>query len=248
MTYFQALILGFVQGITEFLPVSSSGHLVVAQHLLDMSTVPLLFDVIFHTGTLIAVIIFFFSELKRIKLHDLPLYFIATLPAAIFGLILEPVFEIHFKQLWVVSIGFIVTAILLLSTKIIPHSVSLKKITLKQAFIIGLAQAVAIIPGISRSGSTVSTGLNLNLSPEKSFSFSFILSIPAILGALILELPDLTSLTSTTNLTSLTLGFLSATITGLVSLILLKKIVVSSKLHYFGYYCLLLAALTIFTN
>lgn len=246
MTLFQAGLLGLIQGVTEFLPISSSGHLVIVQTLLGFQDPPILFDVIVHMGTLVAVIFFFFDRLKYLTKHLLIATSIATIPAVVAAILLKPHIDSLFSSRLVVAFGFILTSIFLIWTRFPTKSKSTKSqsITLSDAFVIGLFQAVAIIPGVSRSGSTVSAALGQGLPPSQAFYFSFLIAIPAILGAQALTLTSLTSLQELANLNSL-LGFTAAAISGFLSLRLLKLIINSSKLHYFALYTFPLGLLLI---
>ncbi|MFC1748270.1 undecaprenyl-diphosphate phosphatase [Pseudomonadota bacterium] len=240
MTLFQAFLLGIIQGITEFLPVSSSGHLVITQHLFQLSSPPVAFDVLVHFATLLAILVFFYSELKSLNFKQIKFIAIGSIPAVLAGLIIEPFLEEIFSSLLITAIGLFVTATILLSSTIIAKKKS--QLNNKSSFIIGFFQALAITPGISRSGSTVVAGLKLGLSKQKAFTFSFLLSIPAIVGALILQLPDLTQLPTNQSLPIL-VGFISAMTSGLISLKLLQYVINQTKLHFFAYYCLVLSLL-----
>ena len=250
MTISQSIILGLIQGLTEFLPVSSSGHLVIFQHLLNLSEPPVVFDVLVHLATSLAIIIVLFKSLIKITLKQITIIVVASLPAAIIGLLLNSQIEQLFSSLKLVSFALLITAAFLFSTKLQPKADrplddKNKKINFKNSISIGFSQALAIIPGISRSGSTIVTGLHTGLSPSTAFNFSFMLSLPAIFGAQLLQINKLASLSSL-ELPSLIIGFITAFASGLLALNLLKRFVINGKLHYFGYYCLVLSALTLF--
>ncbi|HOK22436.1 MAG TPA: undecaprenyl-diphosphate phosphatase [Candidatus Hydrothermia bacterium] len=238
------LITGIVQGITEFLPISSSGHLILCQELLNISEPGITLEVSLHLATLVAVLIFFFKDIKalfvreRFVEHPLFLLFVGSIPAGVIGLLFKNNIETYFENIRYLPYFFIINSIILLSTKLKKKD-EIHKITPLHALIIGFAQALAILPGISRSGSTVSAGLLLGLEPQVAFSFSFLLSIPSILGAAILELPEATL----TKIPSLIIPTLCALITGLFSLYLLKKILKIRKLYLFGFYTLALAVI-----
>ena len=249
MNFFQSISLAAVQGLTEFLPVSSSGHLVLLQKLFGIEKTPVFFDVLLHLGTLGAVLLFFKREIfflfenwkKKINLWLL--LFIGTMPAAFFGLVLNPKIELIFNSLELVGLMWIVAGILLLSTKKLTakqtkKSEKLEEIKLSDSLVVGLFQAVALFPGISRSGSTIVGGLSRNFSPKLALLFSFLLSVPAIFGAAILELKkvELGEINIGISLTSM----LIAGIVGYFSLKLLRKVLISEKFFYFGYYCLVL--------
>lgn len=250
MTLMQALILGLVQGLTEFLPISSSGHLVLGQKLLGFSQPPVLFDILVHVGTLTAVIIFFHRTLSllirrtwgflanRGKLPKKVIFIVVgTIPAAIVGFFLNSYLAIIFDSVALVGMALIVNSVLLFSTTLIKKSgKKLSKMTWQDALIVGILQALAILPGMSRSGSTVVAGLWRNLKREMAFTFSFLLSIPAILGAMSLQLGDLKGITSDQVFPNM-IGFASAAFSGYLALILFKKAVMKGKLAYFGIYC-----------
>jgi len=195
MTVFEALVLGVVQGITEFLPVSSSGHLVLIQTIFGIEEPVLLFDTLVHTATLIAVCAVLWQDiwniLKKI-IQPLTLYLvIATIPAVIAALLFKKQIEGVFSATSFLGFFFLVTAGLLLFSELWrrraanPGSVDEKNMRWYEALIVGIFQAVAIMPGISRSGATLSAGLIRGFNREFAVRFAFLLSIPAILGALV---------------------------------------------------------------
>lgn len=251
----QAIFLGIVQGITEFLPISSSGHLVILQKILGFKEPPIAFDALVHFGTVIALLIFFRKEIKKIfinltkeirekkKGEGLSLLFfliLGTVPIVILGIFLKDKIEEIFNSLFLVGISFLITSLMLFLTSIIKKKQkSIKQITLKDALFIGIFQAIAILPGVSRSGSTISAGLFRGVKKEDAFNFSFYLGIIAIFGATILQTPKLFNFTETEILSSV-LGFISALIFGFIALKILKPIVIKGKFHYFGIYCFIL--------
>lgn len=243
MSLLQSLLLGLIQGLTEFLPVSSSGHLVIFQHLFQLSEPPVVFDILVHLATSLAVIVVVFDSLIKINLKQIKFIVLASIPAAILGLFLNSQIETLFSSLKLVGFTLLGTSAILFSTKLIKTK-KIKKLNFKNTFLIGLSQALAIFPGISRSGSTIVTGLHTGLSPKTAFNFSFLLSLPAIFGAQLLQLNKLVNL-SPPQFPNLIVGFISAFISGFFALKLLKKFVTNSKLHYFGYYCLLLGLLVL---
>jgi len=245
MNLFQALVLGLFQGLTEFLPVSSSGHLVIGQKILGIEEPQVFFDVLVHFGTLMAILIFFkkkavsfFSQIKNLKI-----VFIASLPAFFAGLLLEPYLDFIFNSLTVVSSGLFLTSLFLFSTKFIKRKET-KELTIGKSVFIGFFQSLALFPGVSRSGSTITAGLWQKIEKEDAFNFSFFLGIPAMVGALILQLPGLQ-----VGKDQLLLGFAAmiiACFSGYFSLKALKKVVLKSKMYYFGIYCFLLGVLIFF--
>ena len=238
MTLPQALLLGLLQGLTEFLPVSSSGHLVIAQHYLGFISPPVVFDILVHVATALAVIVVMWSAIIKLNRQLVSLILLASFPAALVGLFLNSQIEALFSSLTLVGLALLITSLFLFLTKFIKKS-SPAKPSFQNTFIIGLFQALAIIPGISRSGSTISAGLFQGLKPQTAFNFSFLLCLPAILGAQLLQLSQVVQISSST-LPSLAIGFLTAFFSGLIALKSLKKIVIQAQLHWFAIYCLTL--------
>lgn len=243
MNLFQAAILGIVQGLTEFLPISSSGHLVIVEQFFGLRATSLHFEIAIHFATLLAVIVFFFSEIKRLKFQDYVTLAIGTVPAVLVGVLLKDLIEAAFSSLLEVAFEFMITGLTVLFaqkklTEQEPNS-GLKKISQKHSFLIGIAQAVAIFPAISRSGATVATALQLNVDRETAFKFSFLLSIPAILGATVLSLAEIAreGFPQSESIDAYIVGAILAFIFGFVSLLWFRKIIQSMKLQYFGYYC-----------
>jgi len=245
MSPVQALILGLVQGLTEFLPVSSSGHLVIAQTALGITTPPVFFDVLIHVASLFAVIIFFFTRLRQINKHLFLILSLATIPAVLVGFFLEPVLNELFSSLSVVALGLLITSLLLFAS----HLFASKRHTLDSlpphlVVLIGFFQALAIVPGISRSGSTISAATLVGLNRKDSFFFSFLMAIPVITGAFILQLTDLS--TVTTPPFSLAVGFAASLISGLIALKILDRLISSSRFYLFGFYTLALSVILLF--
>jgi len=251
MTLLDAIILGAIQGITEFLPISSSGHLVLGQALLGIVLPGNEFEVITHLGTLLSVFCIFWTDIiklisgiRDIKTKKYILYLtIATIPAVVVGLTSKSFISVLFESIHLVSISLIFTGLILfLSQKLIQRS---ETMTIKKGFLIGLSQAIAIIPGISRSGMTIIMGLALGISGKEAAKFSFLLAIPAITGAGILTLMDTSFSTMTIPASSLIAAFLSSFIIGYLSLKWLFGLLESGKFHLFGYYCILIGLLTL---
>jgi len=243
MNHIQAIILGIIQGVTEFLPISSSGHLVITQNIFAFTAPPVFFDVLVHLGTLLAIIIFFRKQILSIKPPTVKAILLATIPTGLIGLILNPFTHSLFNSTLIVSIGLFITTLLLFSLNFLKQK-NLISISLKSALIIGLAQGLAIIPGVSRSGATIVTALWLGLSQATAFSFSFLLSIPAIIAALALQFSSL-SIVSNTPLSVYALGFTSAVITGFICLNLLKVLIKNKRLKYFAIYTVFLSLLSL---
>jgi undecaprenyl-diphosphatase len=240
-----AVVLGFIQGLTEFLPISSSGHLVIFQHLFQFQGSPVAFDVVLHLGTLVAIAIYFGPTLRFIKPKTIGLVVVGTIPAVLVALLTRHLTETAFQSLTVVGIGLLITSgMLLLTQKLKIQENNFNQMKLKDAIVIGIVQAVAITPGISRSGSTIVAGLKQGLNRDTAVIYSFYLAVPAILGAFVLELPQIINSASRDYL-SLGLGFVSAILGGLGSIVLIKKVVKEMKLYYFGYYCLVVGSITL---
>ena len=240
----QAIILGIVQGITEWLPVSSSGHLVLFQHLFGLAP-PVLFDVILHIGSLVVIFIVFWKDIKELVigvfkrdkkyLKYLLWLIIASIPIALVGFFLNDFIKSIFNNLSTVGFSLLLTAVLLFASKY-PKAKN-QKLKLCNTFVVGLAQALAILPGVSRSGSTISVGLMTGMKKREIATFSFLLFIPAILGATLLEIKNVSEIT---NVSALIVGTIVAIIAGVLSLRLLLKIIDKNKFSYFGWYCLAL--------
>jgi undecaprenyl-diphosphatase len=246
-TIIKIIFLALVQGITEFFPVSSSGHLLIFQKILGFTSLPLVYDIFFHLGTLLAVVIYFLQDLKPLALrfyekdnfHMLLLLATASLPTAVIGFVGKDFFEKLFEKPTYLGFCFVFTAIVLFAAKYL----RLKKIAMFPAvFIIGICQGVAIIPGISRSGMTIAAALILGLGFEFSFRFSFLLAIPAIIGATILELNKIPW--HGDSWPYLLLAVLASALVGFLTLTQLKKILNHDHFHIFGIYLLAAAVMT----
>ncbi len=245
MTVIQALILGAVQGLTEFLPVSSSGHLVIFQHWLGLENTPLAFDVLVHIGTLLAVFVAFWSDiaaLLRKPWSKLTFLIVAgCIPAAAAGFLLEPIFEQTFKSLLVVGIGLLITGVVLMVSEkwalAHPGLKEIEETSYKDVLFVGLLQAIAIVPGISRSGSTISAGLLAGMERPFAARFSFLLSIPVILGAGLLELKDLGGgAMGGISAAAIITGLLSAALFGYIAIKVVLRLVNQGRLSIFSWY------------
>ena len=243
MTLLDAILLGIIQGLTEFLPISSSGHLVLGQRILDVKIPGNGFEIITHLGTLLSVLCVFRKEILSLILNITDketrkyiFYLIlGTIPAIIIGFGAKSYISTLFDSVQAVSIALMFTGlILLLSQKVKSNSLPIDR---KKALLIGITQAIAIIPGISRSGITICTGLALGISGKNSAKFSFLLAIPAISGAGILMALDSQSDITIIPFTSLIVAFLSSFFVGYVCLKWLLSLLESGKLYFFGYYC-----------
>lgn len=253
MTIWHAIILGIVQGLTEFIPVSSSGHLVIFQHLLGIQENPLTFDVMVHLGTLIAVVAAFWSDIVSILKQPVSkitfLIVVGCVPAGLMGYYLQPLFAKAFQSLLVVGIGLLITGMILKLSDMVAHNALNMKderdTTYGNALFIGIMQGIAIIPGISRSGSTIAAGLVAGLDRNFAAKYSFLLSIPVILGAALVQIKDTTSLALTGGMLTCAVGLVTASISGLLAIRIVMKFVNEGRLAIFSYYCWLVGALTI---
>ena len=251
MTIFEAALLGIIQGLTEFLPISSSGHLVIGQKILGISIPGNVFEVVVHLGTLGSILIIFWPDIwqliKSFKSTPSQKYILAivigTLPAVIIGLLFKDIITEAFENIKIVAITLMITGIILLITRFI--KTKLKDISIGRGLLIGIAQALAIVPGISRSGMTISLGMYLGIAPEKAAKFSFLLAIPAIAGAGLLTGLDLIGSSEPILPWSvLIVGFVSSLLFGWISLKWLLGLIKSGKFHWFGVYCILIGLLS----
>jgi len=270
MESLQSVMLGIIQGLTEFLPVSSSGHLVLLQNLFGIREPELLFDISLHLGTLLAVFIVFYKEILRIlqtllrlpalikssgnlksvfadneEIRIFALILIGSIPTAILGILFHKIADQIFGAVWIVGVMLLVTGTLLWFTRqMSDEGRPLIKVSIRDALMIGLIQGMAIMPGISRSGATITMALFLGMNREVAGRYSFLLSIPAILGALILGLNSTIIQTDIPGKTIL-LGTVIAGIVGYIALKVLLRMVKQGHLYYFAPYCWLLGAATL---
>ena len=256
MTTVQAIILGLFQGLGEFLPISSSAHLVLVPWLFHWEDPGLTFDIALHVGTLIAVIAYFWKDWLRLvtqgftapKTMDGHLFWylvIATVPGAIVGYALEKKAETIFRTPLLIAVALIVMgAILYWAERKSAKKDDLNNVTLRTSFLIGLSQALAIIPGVSRSGITMTTGLFSGLNREAAARFSFLLSAPIILGAAIIKVPYLVSHPDVINANFL-IGMVVACISGIASIGFLLRYVQTKTFLPFVWYRFAVGALVI---
>jgi len=239
VSYPQAIFLAIIQGLTEFLPISSSGHLVIFQKLFGLNP-PVLFDILVHVGTLGAIIAYFLKPLSKISKHTLLLVVIGTIPAVVVGLFLQTYITQIFDSLKLVGVALLMTAgLLLVSKRFKLLNRRFKYLKWQDALFVGIFQVLAILPGVSRSGSTIVAGLARKLDRETAFRFSFYLAIPAILGALTLQIPDLIG-GQVNYLSQGILGMIIAGAVGYEALKILEKTLLGAKFWLFGIYCLVL--------
>lgn len=256
MTYFDAVILGVIQALTEFLPVSSSGHLVLGQSLFGIeATSGIAFEIMVHLGTLFSVIFCYRKDLKALLMSIMPggadqesanaeqgwseiwLLFLGCLPAGIIGLTFKTELEQMFGSPTFVAWALLVTGIVLLSTRMTADTG--RRITPMLALAIGMAQAVAIVPGISRAGATIAMAMWLGVPNHRGARFSFFLSIPVIAGASLIQLKDLTQTnTSSEEWSLLCVSAVCAFVCGVLALRLLLVLLDRGMFSRFGWYCL----------
>ncbi|MDD4029299.1 MAG: undecaprenyl-diphosphate phosphatase [Caldisericia bacterium] len=254
MTLFQSFIMSFAQGITEFLPVSSSGHLAIIPFLLQFpEEVPLSFDIMLHVATLFAVIIFLRKDIQAIVkglwIIDKPTWglltkiIIAVIPAGIVGIFFKDPISHMFQNPSLVGWAYFGTAGLLFLTFFLKDGTKdMLSITWIDCLLIGIFQAFALVPGFSRSGFTLVGALLVGMKKDQAFRFSFLISIPAIVGAFILEASEMESLDSFFTIPVL-LSFVVALLVGLGALWILRWFLQTKNLHWFGFYCTALGIL-----
>jgi undecaprenyl-diphosphatase len=273
MQVHDAALLGVVQGLTEFLPVSSSGHLVLFQNLFGLTEPEIYFDISVHVGTLVAICVFFHKDLKRIaaalfsastwnagkggfgkrvaqkpELRLFLLILAGAVPTAFIGLLLRPIAPKIFSSVQLVGIMLLVTGLLLWFTRRLKKGGrSAGQLTVWDALCIGIIQGLAILPGISRSGATIAVGLFRGLDRETAARYSFLLSIPAVVGAMALELGHITALDSPPARVVL-VGAIIAAAVGYLALRILVHLVKKGDLHYFAPYCGVLGLVTIVSS
>ena len=271
MDIIQALVLGIVQGLTEFLPVSSSAHLVFVPYIIG-TTSSLAYDTLLHIGTLVAVVAYFWNDIINMlksffsSLLDIPrgqflkglqedqfkklawFVIIGTIPAGLAGILFKSSFESLFNSVPIVGVFLIITGFLLWGSEMVSRRISnktsLKEMSLKNSIIIGIAQAFAIAPGISRSGATISAGLFLGVDKELAARYSFLLSIPAILGAALVQAKDIGSLMDISSVAAIA-GFIAAIISGYLAVRFMLKLIKERNLLPFAYYCWIIGPLAI---
>lgn len=274
ISWLQALIMGLVQGLTEFLPVSSSGHLVLAKFLfhVNIGENSAFFEILLHVGTLIAICIFYYKDVLGLILEffklirDIFRYFknkekieiyperkmlllvvIASIPTAIIGLIIQKTIEdLFMSSVIAVGVALLITAtILILSSRIPVGHKKVRSITYKDAAFIGIVQGIAVTPGISRSGSTITAGQAAGLDREFAIKFSFLISLPAIAGAGLLSLTEISSADIAMNGGAYLLAMVVAAVVGYICIRWMLNLLKNNKFHYFGYYCAVVGLVSI---
>jgi len=261
MSILEAFILGVLQGITEFLPVSSSGHLVLLQRIFGIEYGVFTFTIVVHIATLIPVLVIYYSRIKSIVKKPFQkltlLLILGTVPTVVAVILFGDFIDTLFTGIgYFLALGFAITAIaMFLTDRSKEGSKDIEQITKKDALLIGVSQAFAIMPGISRSGSTIAGAVACKAKRDAAINFSFLLSIPAIAGGTALEIRHVilgnTALESLFTMPML-VGFLTAMISGYFAIKFMLRIVERRKLKYFGYYLMVLAVLIfvdqMFTN
>ena len=274
MSFLQAILLGLIQGIAEFLPISSSGHLAIAEHLLglkDAGTVPEFYDVLLHLGTLLAVFVAYWPEIRDIILeffrgirdiahHSTPtpvpparrmilLIIVATLPLFVVLPIKDKVESLSDSMVFI-GLALLATGVLLFaSDRVRRGRKNEASATMLDALLVGVGQAVATMPGISRSGMTITAGCFVGFERRFAVRFSFLMSIPAILGANILSLKDaIDAGIDWSQLPVYLVGVITAAVVGYLCIRLLKMIADKGKFGFFAYYCWAVGALTLILN
>ena len=262
MSYIESIILGLVQGLTEFLPVSSSGHLALLQHFFGIKGEKvLIFTVLLHIGTLVSVFIMYWRDIwelikelfltikdlctgKGLRLNERPVRKLGimiiwtTVPTVIMGLTMNKFFENLNSNILAIGIGWIFTgAILYMAEKLNNGRNNIERMNFRNGFFIGVMQGIAICPGVSRSGSTMVGGLLTGLDREFAVRYAFLISIPTILGAAILEVPDAIHQASagTMELGPMLAGIAVAAMSGVLAIKAMIKVVVAQKLKFFSY-------------
>ena len=259
MSVLEAVILGIIQGLTEFLPVSSSGHLELAKYFFDQGQLPeesLLITVVLHAATALSTIVIFRKDIAEIiggllkfRWNDEFIFslkiILSMIPAALVGLFYNDAIELLYDgQIRLVGFMLLITGLLLFLAD--RAKVSEKNVTFKSSLIIGISQAIAILPGISRSGATISTAVLLGIDREKAARFSFLMVVPLILGKMAKDIMDGALTQPDTPIIALSAGFIAAFVVGLLACTWMISIVKRSKLKYFAIYCFIVGLIAIF--
>lgn len=289
MSLLESIILGIIQGIAEFLPISSSGHLAIFKKFFGLDDVGIAYDILLHLGTLVAVFVVYWSDIwKLIKegigiivdvcrnvgrffgnksgKNELPyinvvstvyrrfvmLIIVSTIPTGIIGIVFSKVFNMDNPSLIIPGISLLITALMLYVVDDLPAgNKTPKEMTYKNSIILGIAQGVATLPGISRSGTTLTVGILNGLDRKFAVKYSFIMSIPAILGACVLDLKDLFEPGNSIGGTQLTYYIVGAAVAGIVGYVCIKTLLLlfkNRKMKYFSYYCFVMGIAAIIAN
>lgn len=268
MTYFNAVILGIVQGLTEFLPVSSSGHLTMLQYFFNINgDSVVIFTIMLHIGTLISVFYMYWKDIwelikelvrtiidlckgRGLRMEERPvrklgiMIIVASIPTGIIGILFNDLFESFYKTLTPTAIGLIITGILLWASETVhAGGRKIEDMRIKDALIIGTMQGIAITPGISRSGSTLVGGLFTRLDRDFAVEFAFLISIPSILGSLIFESGSGSMSAVSGSMGPVIVGMVCAAVSGVFAIKTMIKVVRRYSLKYFSYYVWIVGAL-----
>lgn len=264
MSFAQSILFGVIQGITEFLPVSSSGHLVVMRVLFGFEGIPILFEVVLHISTLIVICVVFRTRIKQILLalyrflmrrnteddsEDLRIVLLiicATVVTVVIGLAFSFILDGILERPRIVSILFLITGCILIATYFTRGTKDYFRISILDALIVGFAQGLGVLPGISRSGITISSSLVRDVDKKRASEFSFLISIPVIIGAFILKIKDAGNLLEQVRPVVLAAGFGVSFVVGLFSLILLLNVIKKGRLYLFSIYLIPVGILTFF--
>lgn len=243
------LLLALIQGVTEFLPVSSSGHLVLVEKILGITSQRLSLIIYLHLATLLVIIVYFWKEINTALKDKRYLFYIFV--AFIFTVFvvfpLKNLVVRFFDNDAYLGMAFIVTAAFLILTDKV-NNITASELKLFQIMIIGLAQGLAVIPGISRSGITIASAVLLGLNRDQAFKFSFLLAIPTLIAAGLYELKDISGFLNHTEFSICFLSFILTFITGLAALHILRKFLINKKLSFFGFYCCIIGVMILFTG
>ncbi|MGI6727739.1 MAG: undecaprenyl-diphosphate phosphatase [Anaerovoracaceae bacterium] len=271
MTLFEGIILGLVQGLAEFLPISSSGHLAILQHFFGIDGEKVLsFAVLLHLGTLISLLVVYFKDIwelilelgavfkdvftgkgMRINANETRrlgfMIIVATIPTAIIGILFNDFFSALYNSIIAIAICLLITGtVLWIAEKMESKGKNISKMKFRDAVLVGIFQSIAISPGISRSGATIVGGLFSGLNRTLAVKFAFLISIPSILGAVVLEAPDaFAEGMDKALLLPIFIGVLVATISGIIAIKTMIKVVSDKKLHIFSYYTWTVGALVL---
>lgn len=253
MSILQSIILGAVQGLTEFIPVSSSAHLVLVPDVLNWPSPGVFLDVMLHGGTLVAAVIYFWKDLLEMvtkKRKIIWLLILGTVPAALLGILFKSFFESTFEKPALAAVFLIGTGVLLVSADAFAKRKKEEAdISYSDALLVGAFQAIAIFPGISRSGATISAGMFAGLSREAATRFAFLLSIPIIAGTTLVKLADVLGTPGGGGeILTATPGALAAAVTGFAAIHFLLRYLTKHKLTVFAAYCWLIAGLYLLTR
>ena len=253
MSFWVAIILGLIQGLTEFLPVSSSGHLTFFELLFGLSEGSVFYNIVLHVATLLALVIVMWKNIKEILRHPLDKYvrmlLVSTLLTGVIGILIDSVVGAS-GNLLIIAIGFVITAILmiLLNRKINANNCAMGELGYKQAIIIGVVQGVAVLPGLSRSGSTLAAGVLSGAGQQQSAKYSFILSIPIILGGTIYEIYKGIKYGfgfSSSDVLPMIVGFAVAFVAAILTLKWMFKLVSKNKWIWFSLYLIVFAIIIV---